>query len=127
MLPLCPLVRVWLPAWQWYINEYIERPYMLHRARCMHDDHVAREQFPLAPVSVYLRERAAAGMALPEVEVVAQQAVGPVTRSRRKRNQEDEEERDATVAMLVEELPRELHIELMEGLTGRMLEKPQPK
>ena len=102
--------------WQWYINEYIERPYMLHRARCVHDDHVAREQFPLAPVPVHVRERAAAGMALPEVEVVAQQ---------QEEGKEDEEERDATVAMLVEQLPRELHIELMEGLTGRMLEKPR--
>lgn len=69
---------------QWYQKEVLERPYVLHRARRMHDDRMRRERFPSAPVPTYVRQRAQSGEDLPAVAVVPQRPLGGLARFRRR-------------------------------------------
>lgn len=53
---------------QWYEQE-AERPYLIERARSVHDHSVAMSQSPAVPVPVYLQDRVAAGFPLPQVDI----------------------------------------------------------
>lgn len=108
---------------QWYEGE-VERAYHLHRARRVCEAHRDHQLFPTAAVPEYVRGRAAAGLQLPEVEVLAMPE-RPMTRAaKRKRQQREEggqqgpavvseEERRSTLCWVVEDLNPELYLELM--------------
>lgn len=123
----------------------IRRPFMLHRARALHDDHEARVQMPSSPVPAYLQKRVATGRDFPEVSlaspassaagsanVTPKKGDGHVTRLRKRKQEEeqlppwlceDEEEldkeRSAVVSFVVRDLPQELYKELLQGLKWR--------
>jgi hypothetical protein len=103
--------------WQWWEAE-LERPYFLHRAKCLSDVYMRQQVAP--PMPVYLRARA-----LPRVEVVAVQQAPEDTICTKvsveaRGVQEGEEERHAMVTYAMKEMNEQLYIELLEGFHGPM-------
>jgi hypothetical protein len=56
-------------VWQWWESE-LERRHLLSRAICLHKAHTMQRDQPTARLPTYLEARAAAGHALPSVEVM---------------------------------------------------------
>lgn len=134
-----------MPRWlsvQWFRQE-VGRPYVLHKARAVHEASVTRERMPEAPLPVYLRGRGEAGEPLPALEVVSPSAEGAQaggaeavgergggaeTRARKRGRKAalaeegdgvSEEERAATLSFVLEDLSTELYVELQAGLKLR--------
>lgn len=99
----------------------MERAYVLHKARALHDDTTTRQQAPGASLPAYLQDRADSDL-MPRVDVVDVQmeeqqfgvtdgaaggGAGPLV---------DEEGRCAMVGYVVKDLDGHLYKELMEGL-----------
>jgi hypothetical protein len=108
---------------QWWEGE-LQRAYVLHKARTLHEDAATRQQAPAAPVPVYLSPRVQGGKRLPQVEVGARQQEEAGTRGAAKRGTaeegqekvEDGEEVCAMVGYVVKDLGAELYTELLQGL-----------
>jgi hypothetical protein len=94
-----------VPALQWWEGE-LQRAYVLHKARTLHEDTATRQQATAAPVPPYLSPRGTPGNVMPSVEVVA---IGQAGRDQR------EEEVCAMVGFVVKDLSAELYIELLAG------------
>jgi hypothetical protein len=105
-------------VWQWWDGE-LERPFVLHRARCLHDVSMRQHTAPAAPVPGYLVARVAAGAALPGVHVTTE-AEGTTKRKRADdgEGQEEQEEGEAVRGFVMGGLNEELFRELMEGFHG---------
>jgi hypothetical protein len=93
-------------VWQWWEAE-LERPYLLHRAKCISDVYTKHPVLFAAPVPAFLKPRA-----LPRVEVVA---VQQEQASAETSDQEDEMELDAMVTYAMNDINEQLYIELLEG------------
>lgn len=99
----------------------LQRGYVLHRARRVHEDSISREQAPGAPVSAYLRARAERGGELPrvhiELQAVAERRTTQASTNRgvRKGVKASEEEKGATLEYVIHDLVPELYIELLAG------------
>jgi hypothetical protein len=101
----------------------LERPYLLHRAKCLQEQSVQHPAAPASTVPAFLQTRVAAGLALPRVEVVAspqeQQGSAGDTEATPAADASDagegEEEQHAVLAYVLEELNEQLFIELREG------------
>jgi hypothetical protein len=111
---------------QWWDGE-LQRAYVLHKARMLHDDTATRQQAPAAPVPAYLSPRVQGGKRLPQVQVRGRGGSGgPRTRGAAKRGveeaggqekeKEEEEEVCAMVGYVVKDLAAELYTELLQGL-----------
>jgi hypothetical protein len=102
---------------QWWEGE-LQRAYVLHKARTLHEDTTTHQQAPAAPVPAYLRTRVQAGNAMPSVEggAIAQGGEeGAAKRGREERGQEKAEELCAMVQYVVKDLAAELYVELLQG------------
>jgi hypothetical protein len=100
----------------------LERPYLLHRAKCLHEQGAQHPAAPASTVPAFLQTRVAAGLVLPRVEVVAspqeqQESAGDTeaTSADASDGGEGEEERHAVLGYLLGELNEQLFIELREG------------
>jgi hypothetical protein len=106
---------------QWWEGE-LQRAYVLHKARTLHQDATTRQQAPAAPVPAYLSPRVQGGKRLPQVQVRGRGGSGgPRTRGAAKRGaeedgQKNEEEVCAMVGYVVKDLAAELYTELLQGL-----------
>lgn len=102
-------------VWQWWEGE-LERRYLLHRARCLHNAYAMHGDTPTVPVPAYLHGRVAAGQALPSVDVVGQQAQLQAGASGNGgASMEECEERHAMLAYVVVHLNAQLFTELIEA------------
>jgi hypothetical protein len=102
---------------QWWEGE-LQRAYVLHKARTLHDDAATRQQAPAAPVPAYLSARVTPGSMLPSVQVVAIDEAGEEGAAKREREeggQAKEEEMCAMVGFVVRDLDGHLYTELLEG------------
>jgi hypothetical protein len=106
---------------QWWEGE-LQRAYVLHKARTLHQDTTTHQQAPAAPVPAYLRTRIQAGKRLPQLKVRDRgSSGGPRTRGAAKRGREEErgqemeEEVGTMVQYVVKDLAAELYVELLEG------------
>lgn len=84
----------------------LERAYVVHRARRVHEDRATQRQAPGSPVPAYLEGRVHRKRQLPYMQVEAGWAW---------RTHEEEEEMEMIVAYVVRDLAPELFIELMAG------------
>lgn len=109
--------------WQRWKGE-LERRYVLHRARFLHDAYATHQDKPTAPVPAFLQERVTTGEALPEVEVVEGQQEGQQIgssgqmkelRSKASTTQQEEEERHAVLTYVMRRSNEQLFAELMQG------------
>jgi hypothetical protein len=107
-----------VPVLQWWEGE-LQRAYVLHKARTLHEDTATRQQAPAAPVPAYLRARVMPGSVLPSVQVVAIDQAGEEGAAKRGRKEggqaKEEEEKCAMVGFVVKDLAAELYIELLAG------------
>jgi hypothetical protein len=90
-----------MPVLQWWEGE-VQRAYVLHKARTLHEDTATRQQAPAAPVPTYLSARVTPGSVLPSFEVVT--------------IQHQEENVCAMVGFVVKDLAAELYTELLAAL-----------
>lgn len=103
-----------------------ERRYLLQRARCLHDAYTTHRDKPTAPVPAFLQKRAAAGQALPEVEILVvarqqggeQEGAGGTIQAPSEADavQDVEEERYGVLAYVLKQLNEQLFTEVIEGL-----------
>jgi hypothetical protein len=101
----------------------LKRPFLLHRAKCLHEQSVKHPAVVASTAPAFLQTRVAAGLALPRVEVVAspqeQQGSAEDTEVTPAADASDagegEEERHAVLAYVLGELNEQLFIELKEG------------
>jgi hypothetical protein len=101
---------------QWWEGE-LQRAYVLHKARTLHEDAATRQQAPAAPVPAYLSPRVQGGSVMPQVDIRGRGGSGgPRTRAAANRGGEDEEAICAMVGYVVKDLAAELYIELLQGL-----------
>jgi hypothetical protein len=105
--------------WQWWEAE-LERPYLLHRAKCLTDMYMKYQPAVTDPMPAYLKARA-----LPRVEVVAVQqghegTVGKKASAEARGTQEGEEEQHAMVTYAMKDMNEQLYIELFGGFHGPM-------
>jgi hypothetical protein len=113
MSPYLVLLQEW--------EGHLQRAYVLHKARALHEGTTTRNEVPAAPVPAYLRPRADKNKGMPRVELVERGSNGGrVTRGEVKRTidmggEEVEKEKDAMVAFVVKDLAAELYTELMAG------------
>jgi hypothetical protein len=102
---------------EWEIE--LQRAYILHKTRALHDGIATRQHTPAAPVPAYLRPRADKNKGMPHVEIVGRSSTGGrVTRGAVEGNheaggEEVEREKDAMVVFVVKDLAAELYTELM--------------
>jgi hypothetical protein len=102
---------------------HLQRAYVLHKARALHDGIATRQHTPAAPVPAYLRPRADKNRHMPRVAIIERDSNGGrVTRAAVKRMMEmggeameKEKEKDAMVAFVVKDLAAEVYTELMAG------------
>jgi hypothetical protein len=111
-----------VPVLQWWAGE-LQRGYVLHKARTLHEDTATRQQAPAAAVPAYLSARVTPGKVLPSVQVVAIDQAGEEGAAKREREEggqaKDEEELCAMVGFVVRDLDGHLYTELPEGLKLR--------
>lgn len=102
---------------QWWEGE-MERAYVLHKARALHDDTTTRQQAPEAPLPAYLQGRVASTSLLPQVDVLDVQKEGQQDgkTGQIRALSLDEEGMCAMVGYVVKDLDGHLYKELMEGL-----------
>jgi hypothetical protein len=99
---------------------HLQRAYVLHKARALHEGTATRNEVSAAPVPAYLRPRADKNKGMPHVEMMGRDSTGGrVTRGEVKNahvagGEEVEKEKDAVLAF-VEDLAAELYTELMAG------------
>jgi hypothetical protein len=108
---------------QWWEGE-LQRAYVLHKARTLHDVIATRQQAPAAPVPAYLTARVTLGSMLPSVQVVAIDEAGEEGAAQREREEggqakEEDQEVCAMVRFVVRDLDGHLYTELLEGLKLR--------
>jgi ankyrin repeat protein len=102
---VCGVRVVWgrtsqsVPVLQWWQGE-LQRAYVLHKARTLHEDTATRQQAPAAPVPAYLSARVTEDSVMPSVQVVTIQ---------------QEEVVCAMAGFVVKDLAAELYIELLAG------------
>jgi hypothetical protein len=100
---------------------HLQRAYVLHKARDLHEGTATRNEVSAAPVAAYLMTRPGRNRPMPRVEIVGRCSNGGrVTRGAVKRThdaggEEVEKEKDAVVAFVVKDLAAELYTELMAG------------
>jgi hypothetical protein len=99
-----------VPLLQWWEGE-LQRAYVLHKARTLHEDTATCQQAPAAPVPAYLSRRVQGGKRLPQVQIQESGGSG----GRRTRAAAKEEEMCAMVGCVVKDLSAELYIELLAG------------
>jgi hypothetical protein len=103
-----------VPVLRWWEGE-LQRAYVVHKARTLHDDTATLQQGPAAPVPAYLRAR------LPHVQIQGSDGSGGRrTRGAAKRiaergGEDKDEEVCAMVGFVVKDLSAELYIELLAG------------
>lgn len=112
---------------QWFRDE-VSRAYVLHKAAMVHETLATqRGPSPFTPPA-YLTQRVQDKLALPEVELTSlgpeEEGTGKRAANGKRRRKAgeaevDEEERVATVAFVVQELNRQLYVELLMGLQLR--------
>jgi hypothetical protein len=90
-----------VPVLQWWEGE-LQRVYVLHKARTLHEDTATRQQAPGAPVPAYLSPRVQGGSILPSVQMATI-------------HHQEEEAVCAMVGFVVKDLAAELYIELLAG------------
>lgn len=128
---LCSGVQadLWVSLVQWWEGE-LQRPYLLHKARALHEAAATRQHTPNAPIPLYLRQRAGNDWGMPSVGVVGilgQSAAVGGKRGREggevewstahfQRLKVGDEERHATVGYVVRDVNGHLYAELMDGL-----------
>jgi hypothetical protein len=99
----------------------LQRAYVLHKARALHEGAATRHEVSSAPVPAYLRPRANKNKPMPHVEIIDRDSTGGrVTReavggTHEAGGEEKEKEKDAVVAFVVKDLAAELYTELMAG------------
>lgn len=102
---------------QWWDGE-LERPYILHRARRVHEDCTTRQQARGRPVPAYLRSVERKNR-WPRVHVQGdgggQTMRGPAERNDEGTGLEEEEERHAMLNYVIQDLASELYTELLVG------------
>jgi hypothetical protein len=91
----------------------IKRPYVLLKARRVHDDRTLWEKYPDLPLPPYIAQRSPIGEHPPRVQMVPLPLYVPQFR--------DEAERGEIIGFVMTELNEELFKELLEGLSGRMV------
>jgi hypothetical protein len=105
---------------QWWEGE-LQRAYVLHKARTLHEDTATRQQAPAAPVPAYLTARVQGGKRLPHVQIQAsggsggRRTRGAARRIAERGGEEKDEEVCAMVGFVVKDLSAELYIELLAG------------
>jgi hypothetical protein len=107
---------------QWWDGE-LERGYLIHRARALHNAYTTHQEAPTRPVPGYLKARAEAGLALPREEMTEGQQNGAGWAGDRKRTRAvtkahatgEPQCMHAVVGWVVNELNGELFTELMHG------------
>jgi hypothetical protein len=97
-----------VPVLQWWEGE-LQRAYILHKARTLHEDTATRQHAHAAPVPAYLSPRVQGGKRLPHVQIQGSGGSG----GRRTREEEKDEEVCAMVGFVVKDLSAELYIELL--------------
>jgi hypothetical protein len=113
MSPYLVLLQEW--------ERELQRAYVLHKARALHEGIATRQNAPAAPVPAYLRPRADKNKGMPRVAIIERNSIGGrVTRGEVKRTmdvggEEVEKEKDAMVGFVVKDLAAELYTELMAG------------
>jgi hypothetical protein len=108
---------------QWWEGE-LERRYVLQRARCLHDAFTKHEDKPTAPLPAFLHDRAAAGQALPELEVMEggqEEQQGGASGKRKasggaaSAQEEEGEEAHEVLAYVTTQMNEQLFTELVQG------------
>jgi hypothetical protein len=109
-----------VPVLQWWEDE-LQRAYVLHKARTLHEDTATRQQAPAAPVPAYLSARVQGGKRLPHVQIQARggsggrRTRGAARRTAERGGEEKDEEMCAMVGFVVKDLAAELYTELLAG------------
>jgi ankyrin repeat protein len=109
-----------VPMLQWW-ERALQRAYVLHKARTLHEDAATRQQAPAAPVPAYLSARVQGGKRLPHVHIQAsggsggRRTRGAARRIAERGGEAKEEEMCAMVGFVVKDLSAELYIELLAG------------
>jgi hypothetical protein len=104
---------------EWEIE--LQRAYVLHKARSLHEGTGTRQHAPAAPVPAYLMTRPGRNKPMPRVAIIERNSIGGrVTRGAVKRMMDMgvevmEKEKDAMVVFVVKDLAAELYTELMAG------------
>jgi hypothetical protein len=113
-----------MPPYPAFLQEWeghLQRAYILHKARLLHEGTAIRQHAPAASVAAYLRPRADKNKPMPRVAIVERHSMGgQVARGAVKRileagGEEVKEENNAMVAFVVKDLAAELYTELMAG------------
>lgn len=102
---------------QWWEGE-VQRAYVLHKARTLHEAVTTGQHAPSALLPAYLSRRMQEGRVMPSVEVVARQRgrqKGAVKRARQEGGRGEEEEACAMMGYVVKDLAAELYVELLAG------------
>jgi hypothetical protein len=113
-----------VPVLQWWEGE-LQRAYVLHKARTLHEDTATRQQAPAAHVPAYLSRRVQGGKRLPQVQIQAsggnggRRTRGAARTIAERGGEEKDEEVCAMVGFVVRELDGHLYIELLAGLKLR--------